>query len=199
MTTENKSSSNVALNKPYARKLTPDETGGYVATIHEFPGCIAYGATPDEAIRKLEDVAESWLEAATESNYSVPEPANYESASGRIALRISRRVHQLAAERADLEGTSLNQFIATALASYLGQQQGIDAVISAAKDELQAACNRLTSTFSQQSLQTFYVKLDWTQPLFHEETRDFIELPMTDKTYQKESWTGAYSCTSLLT
>ncbi len=26
------------LSRPYARRLTPDESGGYVATIQEFPG-----------------------------------------------------------------------------------------------------------------------------------------------------------------
>lgn len=124
------------LHKPYARKLTPDESGGYVATIQEFPGCMGYGDNAAEAMEKLEAAAETWIEAALATNYPIPEPANYDSASGKIALRISRRLHQIAAERADLEATSVNQLIAVALAAYLGQQQGLDKSIALVKEQL---------------------------------------------------------------
>lgn len=127
------------LKRPYSRKLTPDtESGGYLGTIHEFPGCVAYGETPQEAYENLEKAAESWLEAAEDSNFNIPEPANYESCSGRIALRISRRLHQSAAERADLEGVSLNQLISTALATYLGHAKGIETMVSDAKKRIEA-------------------------------------------------------------
>lgn len=134
MTTKN--DINHWLRKPYARKLMPDETGGYVATIHEFPGCMGYGNTAEEAIMKLEAAAETWIDAALATNYPIPEPVNYDSASGKIALRISRRLHQIAAERADLEATSVNQLIAVALATYLGQQRGLDKSIASVKEQL---------------------------------------------------------------
>lgn len=127
------------LHKPYARKLTPDESGGYVATIQEFPGCMGYGGNAEEALKKLEAAAETWIEAALATNYPIPEPANYDSASGKIALRISRRLHQIAAERADLEATSVNQLIAVALATYLGQQQGVDKGIALLKEQIASA------------------------------------------------------------
>lgn len=135
------------LEKPYARKLTPDADGGYVAAIHEFPGLVAHGSSPNDALANLESAAESWLEAAIDTSFPVPEPANFESCSGKIALRISRRLHQLAAERAELEGTSLNQLISTSLAQYLGQQRGIEAAISAATDRINETCAQLRSSF----------------------------------------------------
>lgn len=127
---------NQCLKKSYARKLTPDEAGGYVATIQEFPGCVGYGSNAQEALQNLEAAAETWLEAAWATNYPVPEPANYDSASGKIALRISRRLHQIATERAELEATSVNQLIAVALATYLGQQHGLDKSIALVKEQL---------------------------------------------------------------
>lgn len=113
------------LDPRYVRRLMPDPDGGYTATIHELPGCIAEGDTAEEALAQLDAVAHSWIESAKATGYPVTPPIDYEGASGKIALRISRRLHQLAAERADLEGTSLNQFIGNALASYLGQQDGM--------------------------------------------------------------------------
>lgn len=118
-----------ALDARYVRRLTPDPSGGYTATIHELPGCIAEGDTAEEALDQLESVALSWLESAHASGFPVTPPVDYEGASGKVALRISRRLHQLAAERADLEGVSLNQFIGNALASYLGQQDGMQRMV----------------------------------------------------------------------
>lgn len=135
MTTNSTTLKEPVLDPRYVRRLSPSPGGGYTATIHEFPGCIAEGDTADEALRNLEDVVESWVDAATEHGYKVSPPVDFEGASGKIALRISRRIHQQAAERAELEGTSLNQLIAIALASYLGQQDGIQKCIDLVQRE----------------------------------------------------------------
>lgn len=119
------SSSVPTLDARYVRRLMPDPSGGFTATIHELPGCIAEGDTAEQALEQLESVAHSWMASATANGYPITPPIDYEGASGKIALRISRRLHQLAAERAALEGVSLNQFIGNALASYLGQQDGM--------------------------------------------------------------------------
>ena len=124
-TSQSQKSSGPTLDPRYVRRLVPDPGGGYTATIHELPGCIAEGDTAEEALAHLSAVAQSWMESAEASGYQITPPIDYEGASGKIALRISRRLHQLAAERAELEGISLNQFIGNALASYLGQQDGM--------------------------------------------------------------------------
>ncbi len=124
------------LNPRYVRRLVPDEGGGYTANIHEFPGCLAEGDTADEALANLDQAALAWVSAARESGYRVSEPLDFEGASGKIALRISKRMHQQAAARAELEGTSLNQLIAVAIASYLGQQDGVARCLDAVRNEL---------------------------------------------------------------
>ena len=138
------------LKKSYARRLVPDPAGGYVGTIHEFPGLIADGDTADEAMARLDEAAASWLEAAEESGYNVPEPANYEDCSGKIALRISRRVHKLAAERASLEAVSLNQLIGVALSAYLGQIDGVRAISARYEDKIDEALRLAFSSISTQ-------------------------------------------------
>jgi len=125
----------------------PDPSGGFTATIHELPGCIAEGDTAEEALEQLESVAHSWMESATANGYPVTPPIDYEGASGKIALRISRRLHQLAAERAALEGTSLNQFIGNAVASYLGQQDGMRRLTKQLEHALESSMHALCVTF----------------------------------------------------
>jgi predicted RNase H-like HicB family nuclease len=109
------------LKMPYARVLTPDaETGTYTAEILEFPGCIAQGDTPEEAYEHLESAAAGWIEAALDMGQEIPEPSDPYSYSGRIALRLPRSLHRRAAQMAERDGTSLNQFLVSAIAERVG-------------------------------------------------------------------------------
>lgn len=111
------------LSKAYARRLVPDETGGYIASIQEFPGCFAEGDTAESAINKLYDVATSWVEVALSNGYEIREPVSFFGCSGKIALRIPRGLHKQVAELAELEDSSINQLLVTAIAQYIGNKQ----------------------------------------------------------------------------
>lgn len=117
------------LKLPYTRRITPDEAGGYVATIQEFPGLIAEGETVDEAIANLESAAESWVEAALETGQTIPEPISFHGYSGKVALRMPRGLHKRSAEMASSEGCSLNQWIVSAVAHYLGGKEAMKAAV----------------------------------------------------------------------
>lgn len=116
-----KTTAEAYLERPYRRVLIPDrETGTYTAEIAEFPGCVAEGKTPAEALKRLEAAAESWIDAVLDARQAVPEPMEEQQYSGKLVLRLSRSLHRQAAERAQAEGISLNQFIATTLAERIG-------------------------------------------------------------------------------
>jgi predicted RNase H-like HicB family nuclease len=115
------------LTKPYARRLVPQPEGGFTASIHELPGCFAEGEDAEEAMHALERAAHAWLVAAIDTGRPVPEPLDSDEYSGKIALRLSRTIHKMAAERAAFEGVSVNSLLATAIASYLGQVDGMAA------------------------------------------------------------------------
>jgi hypothetical protein len=68
----------------------------------------------------LEEVAESWIEAVLELGQEVPTPVSEATYSGRVLLRLPRSIHRKAAEAAERDGTSLNQYIVVALAERLG-------------------------------------------------------------------------------
>lgn len=108
------------LRLPYARILIPAEEGGFFAEILEFPGCFAEGETPNKAFRNLEGVAESWIEATLAQGDEIPPPSASESHSGRIALRLPRDLHRLAARKAKRDGVSLNYCLVTAVAAWVG-------------------------------------------------------------------------------
>lgn len=101
--------------------MTPDESGGFIATIQEFPGLIAEGDTAEEALRNLEKAAESWLEVAISHGQEIREPIDFEGSSGKIALRIPRGLHKQVAELAELEDCSINQFLTAAIADYVSR------------------------------------------------------------------------------
>ena len=111
------------LQLPYTRRLRPDEEGGYVASILEFPGCVADGESAEEALHNLDETAEAWLEVAIANGQEIREPIDLGGASGKIALRIPRSLHKQVAEMAQMEGTSVNQLLVAAIAHYVGGKE----------------------------------------------------------------------------
>lgn len=51
-----------------------DEDGGYIADIPDLKACSAFGATPEAALRELEQAKAAWLEAARAEAKPIPEP-----------------------------------------------------------------------------------------------------------------------------
>ena len=109
--------------EPYARILIPDELGGYSAEILEFPGCFAQGETADETMQALDRAAESWIKAALDQGQEIPAPFTNQGYSGRVALRLPRSLHRKAVQFAERDGTSLNQFLVSAIAARVGAEE----------------------------------------------------------------------------
>ena len=82
------------LKRPYARVIIPEVDGTYRGEISEFPGCIATGDTPAEALEALEEVAAEWLEAALDRNQPIPVPVENTEFSGRLLLRMPKSLHK---------------------------------------------------------------------------------------------------------
>ena len=110
------------MKEPYARVLIRDETGQFTAEILEFPGCLTFGDSPNEAVDKLEETAKAWIEVELEQGHEIPPAsANYEY-SGRIALRLPKSLHRQAAIHAEREGVSLIHFLVSAIAARVGAE-----------------------------------------------------------------------------
>ncbi len=91
----------------------------YVARVAELPHCLIHGDTPQEAITEIDEVKRDWIKSNLERGLKIPEPISLKH-SGQISLRIPPSLHQTLADRASIEGTSLNQYMTTALARSVG-------------------------------------------------------------------------------
>jgi predicted RNase H-like HicB family nuclease len=48
--------------------------GAFVVEVPELPGCMADGATYQEAVANAERIVQEWIETAQEEGRSIPEP-----------------------------------------------------------------------------------------------------------------------------
>jgi predicted RNase H-like HicB family nuclease len=51
-----------------------DEDGGYIADIPDLKACSAFGPTPEEALREVEQAKLAWIDAARAEGKPIPEP-----------------------------------------------------------------------------------------------------------------------------
>ncbi len=102
------------------RRLADDEGGGYLIEFPDLPGCMADGATPENAIHEGADALRSWLDTHRELGRPVPAPASY---SGTWRLRAPKSLHRRLAERAKTEGVSLNTLAVSLLSEGLGARK----------------------------------------------------------------------------
>ncbi len=101
------------LKLPYRMNLTfDDESEAWIVRFPELPGCIAHGATPEQALAEGEEAKSLWIETALEENQEIPQPQGEFLHSGKLIIRLPRSLHEAAAESAEREGISLNSYLA---------------------------------------------------------------------------------------
>ena len=55
--------------------LSPEDGGGFLATVPDLPGCLSDGETREEAARNVGDAIVSWLEQARAMGRAIPAPS----------------------------------------------------------------------------------------------------------------------------
>lgn len=95
---------------PYAREILPSRDGGFVASYPDLPGCAVQGETVAEALARLDEGRDLWLQAKLEDAEPIPEPPSAEP-SGRLMLRVPRRLHSALDQFAARYGKSLNRML----------------------------------------------------------------------------------------
>ena len=113
------------LDYPFTvRPLAEEDGGGWLCEFPDLPGCMADGATPEEAVREGADALRSQVLTLRELGRPVPPPSRPESGySGRWLMRVPKGLHRRLAEQARAEGVSLNALAATLLAEGLGYRR----------------------------------------------------------------------------
>ena len=96
-----------------------DDFVGYRAFLIDIPAVESLGLTPEEAVADLEDVRSEWFAYARAKGIHIPAPDtafnNRADYNGRVTLRMPRSLHQQVAQKAALEGVSLNTYLNSAI------------------------------------------------------------------------------------
>lgn len=150
------------------RKEEHDGEVLYVARVAEFPNIITFEDTFDEARTMVLDAITTLKEIAdkAQADFPIPYPVLSDEFSGRVTLRLSKTLHAKVSKNAAKEEISVNQYLVTAIATYVGETDGIAKVVSEAANVLghiinHAVNNAVTTvaswriaSFTQSSLPT---------------------------------------------
>lgn len=102
----------------------------FIGTCPEFEGIAVVGKTRAIAAKEAEAALADTIEIYQEEGIPLPKPAEVLEYSGQVRLRMSKYVHQKAAERAEAGGVSLNSYLSGAVEARLAvedyQQRLID-------------------------------------------------------------------------
>jgi len=150
---------------PYKIEITPiaeEEGGGFLATLPEL-GSYAFvgdGDTPEEAISSLRSLQEELFTRYLAKGIAIPEPEKKtHDYSGRFVVRVPKSLHAALVHKAEVEDTSLNQYVLHLLSSshiLHSQERQISAFI----DKTESLINRFDEIqfkFDQQTRKLPYV------------------------------------------
>lgn len=93
----------------------------WVAESTDLNGCIGQGDSAESAIAELAENEKFWLEIAKKRGFVIPKPSVVKEQmdfSGKLTLRLGKRVHAETAKRAKEDGLSINQYITDAVVTY---------------------------------------------------------------------------------
>jgi predicted RNase H-like HicB family nuclease len=95
-------------------QLSEDDGGGWLVEVPELPGCMTDGETLEEALSSIDNAIDSWINTAKEKGRVIPNPRlrkNEDEYSGKLMIRIPKKLHRDLSNKSDEEGISLNQLI----------------------------------------------------------------------------------------
>lgn len=151
------------LKEPYSRILIPEENGGFSAELLEFPGCVAQGATADEALHNLEIAAKDWIKAMKDQGGSIPEPLTGHGFSGAVSLRLPRSLHRRSMQLAARDRTSLNQFLVSTIAARHGAEELLERFCEQMVQKLTEALHVSFVKVTNQATLNLYVQVGTAQ------------------------------------
>jgi DNA end-binding protein Ku len=129
------------------RIMWSDEDNVYLASCPEFPGVIAHGDTPEEAVAEARVALDLAIDLYDAEGRQLPEPRRLVEHSGQFRLRVPKTLHAQVVERAFEEGVSLNSYIATVIALAAGQAQGETRAAAELRTMLQELRSELDDEF----------------------------------------------------
>ncbi len=123
------------MNEDYRFEVYTEYSGYgdkvYVVKYFDLDNVIGVGDTIDEAIREAKGNLDVFLDYCKKNNISVPSPSSHEDSnySGKITVRMSRKLHKLVDERAKREGISINLLLNEAISNYVSSANTGESIV----------------------------------------------------------------------
>jgi predicted RNase H-like HicB family nuclease len=130
------------MNKYSINIFWSEEDEGYIALSPEFPGLSAFGETPEKATAEARKVLKLFIDSYVEKGLALPEPQIAESYSGQTRLRLPKSLHRQAAQIAESDGISLNQFLADAVRARVTGEQISRHLLDEVRQVIQAEASK---------------------------------------------------------
>lgn len=111
---------NTDLPRFEIKPLSEVDGGGYLIEFPDFPGCMADGETPEQAMKEGRDALSSYIRTLEELGRKVPESG--EAFAGQWRQRVPKSLHANLVRRAANEGVSLNTLVTAMLAEGVGRR-----------------------------------------------------------------------------
>ena len=123
------------LRLPYTIIVRQYDDGTYFAEVEELEGCMTEADTAEEVMKMIKDAMAGWIELCLTDGHPVPgpRPPDNPAYSGNFVVRAPKALHRDLSRRALAEGTSLNQYVITALSRALGVHEGREQYRASAK------------------------------------------------------------------
>lgn len=124
----------------------------FSAEIKELPGLIVYGDSAVEVYEEIELAKSDWIDANLEWGREIPEPAeeDLDEYSGRLTLRMTKKLHKTVKEKSLVEGVSLNQMVVQLIND--GLHGGSIAVINSISEQFKDMKEQINSLSIQNDL-----------------------------------------------
>ena len=96
-----------------------EEDNEFVGSCREFPSLSVFGESHEQAITHIKEEVRFVLSWMQEEGEIIPEPLELNEFSGRLLVRIPKKLHKALAQQARENNVSINQFILTLLSENL--------------------------------------------------------------------------------
>jgi antitoxin HicB len=105
------------------RPLSDDDGGGYLATVPDLPWVMGDGESPEEAVRDVRKAMAAVFAVMRAEGETIPLPSPIDDRySGKWVQRVPKSLHRALAERARIEGVSLNTLVTTILSGGIAKK-----------------------------------------------------------------------------
>jgi antitoxin HicB len=168
------------------------EDEAYFVKFPELPGCVADGATAEKALKNALIVKNEWLNAAYKAGWTIIEPVAPSETSGRVTLRLPKSIHERLADRAEMEGVSLNQLILTYVTAGL-EKAVLNNDILQLQQELVSQFSQIKDiikTATEFKVDQVFTLEDWGYPLQGQENWGMIRAKKERKDVPFERYQG---------